>query len=95
MAAQPHSNLGPLFFLQKKCHFFCCRKVRKTEGLALSRQYSTLFGEVSAADGRNVEAALMELAKLLREREDLDMQKALKLSLEKTGKPNKSCCSKK
>ena len=69
------------------------RKVRKSEGLSLARQFSTLYGELSAADGSNVESTMMELAKLLREREDLELQKALKLSLEKGGK-KKACCQK-
>ena len=74
---------------------FSSRKVRKTEGVNLSKSYSTLFGEVSAADGRNVEPVIMELAKQLREREDQHMQKALKLSAEMTdaGK-EKKCCKK-
>lgn len=70
------------------------RKVRKNEGMTLADQYDALYEEVSAAEGTNVEEALFELAKQLREREDLDIQNALKLSLEKSGdgKKNKSCC---
>jgi hypothetical protein len=45
------------------------RHVRKSEGIQLARAYSTLFGEVSAADGRNVEHSITELAKLLAERQ--------------------------
>lgn len=68
--------------------------MRKNEGLSLANQYDTLFGEVSAADGQNVESVLLDLAKVLREKEDLDMQKALKLSIEKEDK-KKKCCGKK
>ncbi len=46
------------------------RRVRKCEGLDLARRFGALFWEVSAADGRNVEAALIDLAHRLRETED-------------------------
>lgn len=63
----------------------------------MSEEYETLFGETSAADGRNVEKTLWELARLLREREDQDIQKALRLSLDteddgRGKKKAKSCC---
>jgi hypothetical protein len=70
-----------------------CRRVRKSDGLQLSRQYNTLFSEVCAADGRNIEASITELAKLLRDREDLDMQTALTLSANKEHK-KRGCCNK-
>ena len=70
-------------------YFVTPRRVRKSEGLKLARAYSTLFGEVSALDGRNVDHAIIELAKLLAERQDFNIQKTIKLS-EKQEK--KSCC---
>ena len=59
-----------------KINFFIHRQVRKSDGLKLSSEYGTLFAEVSAADGRNVEANLLQMAKLLQEKQDLDIQKA-------------------
>lgn len=50
------------------------REVRKSDGLKLARAYTTLFGEVSAADGRNVDHCIIELAKLLAERQDFNIQ---------------------
>ena len=67
------------------------RQVRKSDGVKLSRQYSTLFFEVSAADGRNVDRSLTELAKLLEERQDFNIQKTIKLSEKKSANKN-SCC---
>jgi hypothetical protein len=58
--------------------------------MKLARAYSTLFGEVSAADGRNVDHSMTELAQLLAERQDFNIQRTIKLS-EKQNK-NK-CCS--
>ncbi len=55
------------------------RKVRKSEGLDLASSFSALFFEVSAAAGRNVEEALAELAKRLRDREDRDLRNAAAL----------------
>jgi hypothetical protein len=49
-----------------------------------------LFGEVSAADGRNVDHCLTELAKLLAERQDFDIQKTIKLSKKENEKSK--CC---
>ena len=49
------------------------RKVRKSEGLDLSSHFSAQFWEVSARDGRNVEAALAQLAQTLRDTEDRDL----------------------
>lgn len=74
------------------------RRVRKTDGLRLSEEYSILFGETSAFDGRHVDQVLLELASELRQRQDLDMQKTLTLSLE-AGEEDikskkKSCCGK-
>ena len=66
--------------------FFFLRKVRKAEGLRLSSEFETLFDEVSAADGRNVEANLWQMAKLLREKQDRDIQKAMAVSLHNTHK---------
>jgi len=60
----------------------------------LSRQYTTLFAEMSALDGRGVEPALAELAAALRQKEDRDLERALKLSAEETGKTKKKCCRK-
>ena len=71
-----------------------CRKVRKADGLKLSSEFETLFDEVSAADGRNVEANLLQMAKLLREKQDLDIQKAKEkpVSLHTKSTKKKNCC---
>ena len=72
-----------------------CRKVRKADGLKLSSEFETLFDEVSAADGRNVEANLLQMAKLLREKQDLDIQKAKQkpaVSLHTKSTKKKKCC---
>lgn len=69
-----------------------CRKVRKADGLKLSSEFGTLFGEVSAADGRNVEQNLLQMSRLLLEKQDLDIQKAMSLSLHVKRKGKKSCC---
>lgn len=71
--------------------------MRKTEGVKLAEQFgsgegSSLFHEVSAADGRNVEAALLELAHRLREREDLDMQRAALRLTDGDGRAKKKAC---
>ena len=81
--------LHPLPYDLIMLYFVSPRRVRKSEGLKLARAYSTLFGEVSALDGRNVDHAIIELAKLLAERQDFNIQKTIKLS-EKQEK--KSCC---
>ena len=74
-----------------------CRKVRKADGLKLSSEFETLFDEVSAADGRNVEANLLRMAKLLREKQDLDIEKAKQkptaaVSLHSKKTKKKKCC---
>jgi len=75
--------------------FLYLRRVNRAEGAALSRQYTTLFGETSASDGRGVESALSELAAALRQKEDRDLERALKLSAEnEAGKAKKKCCKK-
>lgn len=53
-----------------------------------------LFAEVSAADGKNVESSMMDLANLLKEKEDITMQKALTISLneEAARKKKSKCC---
>ena len=72
------------------------RKVRKTEGLKLSEAFTDcLFAEVSAADGKNVESSMMDLANLLKEKEDITMQKALTISLNEEAarkKKKNKCC---
>ncbi len=58
------------------------RKVRKTEGLKVSRVYpDCLFSEVSARDGRNVDQAMTDLARVLKENQDRDMRKAKTITL--------------
>lgn len=76
-----------LLFLFTDCYN---RKVRKVDGLKLSGEYGTLFDEVSAADGRNVEANLLQMAKLCAEKQDLDIQKA---ALQLTPHNKKKCCT--
>lgn len=69
-----------------------CSKVRKVDGMKLASEYETLFDEVSAADGRNVEVNLLQLAKLLAEKQDLDIQKSMTLNAKKLRKEKKNCC---
>ena len=71
------------------------RKVRKADGLKLSSEYGTLFGEVSAADGRNVEGNLLQMAKLLREKQDLDIQRSVSLLHEAKAKKEQQATKKK
>ena len=68
--------------------------MRKTEGLKLSEAFTDcLFAEVSAADGKNVEPSMMELAALLKEKEDINIQKALTITLnEEAARKKKKCC---
>lgn len=66
--------------------------MRKTQGLKLAEQYATYFGEVSAANGSNVEDTLTDLAKALLQREDQNMQNALNLILHEEPKKKKGCC---
>ena len=83
------------FFNDKYFSLWGCRKVRKTEGLRLSETFTDcLFAEVSAADGKNVESSMMDLANLLKEKEDITMQKALTISLneEAARKKKSKCC---
>ena len=68
--------------------------MRKTEGLKLSEAFTDcLFAEVSAADSKNVEPSMMELAALLKEKEDINIQKALTITLnEEAARKKKKCC---
>ncbi|TRY68944.1 hypothetical protein TCAL_03773 [Tigriopus californicus] len=68
------------------------RRVRKTQGLKLAEQYASQFGEVSAANGSNVEDTLTDLAKALLQREDQNMQNALNLILHEEPKKKRGCC---
>ena len=78
--------------------FFLSRKVRKAEGLRLSSEFESLFAEVSAADGRNVENNLLEMAKLLREKQDRDIERAMAAAVslhqkhQNRAKKKKTCC---
>ena len=74
------------------------RKVRESDGVQLALRYSSSFSEVSALDGTNVEKSLVEFAELLSKREDVQLEKALKLTLEqendlkRKGASKKACC---
>ena len=71
--------------------------MRKADGLRLANQYSTVFAEVSAADGRNIESAITEMAKLLKDKFYTDLQRgkanAETITLEKNKKKKNSCCT--
>ena len=55
---------------------FCIdRGVRKSDGLKLANQNSALFFEVSAADGRNIESAISEMATILKKNFDKDLER--------------------
>ena len=72
--------------------------MRKAEGLRLSSEFESLFAEVSAADGRNVENNLLEMAKLLREKQDRDIERAMAAAVslhqkhQNRAKKKKTCC---
>lgn len=51
------------------------RGVRKSDGLKLANQNSALFFEVSAADGRNIESAISEMATILKQNFDKDLER--------------------
>ena len=51
------------------------RSVRKSDGLKLAKQNSAMFFEVSAADGRNIESAVSEMAALLKQNFDKDLER--------------------
>ena len=56
-----------------------------------------MFAEVSAADGRNIESAITEMAKLLKDKFYTDLQRGKTngetISLEKNKKKKKGCCT--
>ena len=57
-------------------YIFCIdRGVRKSDGLKLANQSSALFFEVSAADGRNIESAISEMATILKQNFDKDLER--------------------
>ena len=67
--------------------------MRKADGLKLSSEFDTLFAEVSAADGRNVEENLSKMARILLEQQDLEIQKSMAVSLhDPVKKKKKMCC---
>ena len=49
--------------------------MRKADGLKLANQNSAMFFEVSAADGRNIESAVTEMATLLKQNFDNDLER--------------------
>lgn len=57
---------------------FIHRGVRKTDGLKLANQNGALFFEVSAADGRNIEPAITEMATILKQKFDKDLERGKK-----------------
>uniref|UniRef100_A0A0K2V4N1 EF-hand domain-containing protein n=2 Tax=Lepeophtheirus salmonis TaxID=72036 RepID=A0A0K2V4N1_LEPSM len=67
------------------------RKVQTLEGLQLSCQFDTLFHEVSALNGIHVEHALTQMVKLLLQKEDREIQKAMKLGLKKEFRKQRCC----
>ena len=61
--------------------------------MKLSSEFDTLFAEVSAADGRNVEENLSKMARILLEQQDLEIQKSMAVSLhDPVKKKKKMCC---
>ena len=55
--------------------FYVHRGVRKADGLKLANQNGSMFFEVSAADGRNIETAISEMATILKQNFDKDLER--------------------
>ena len=55
--------------------FYIHRGVRKADGLKLANQNGSMFFEVSAADGRNIETAISEMATILKQNFDKDLER--------------------
>ena len=74
---------------------FSYRKIRKADGLRLSSEFDTLFAEVSAADGRYVEENLCKMSRILLQKQDLDIEKSMAVSLHNPAQKKKKlfgCC---
>lgn len=67
------------------------RVVRQEDGQRLSREIDALFIETSAKDGSNIAEAVMELTRLLRTNEDLEV-KSVGMQLEAMNQKKSSCC---
>ncbi|XP_067655761.1 ras and EF-hand domain-containing protein homolog isoform X4 [Haliotis asinina] len=69
------------------------RVVRFDDGSRLAREYEGLFIETSAKDGSNIQEAVIELTRLLRTNEDLEVKNVgMQLQDMKTVKKSSSCC---
>ncbi|XP_046552322.1 ras and EF-hand domain-containing protein-like isoform X3 [Haliotis rubra] len=70
------------------------RVVRFEDGSRLSRECEGLFIETSAKDGSNIQEAVIELTRLLRTNEDIEVKNVgMQLQDMKTVKKSTSCCS--
>ncbi|XP_046373464.2 ras and EF-hand domain-containing protein homolog isoform X3 [Haliotis rufescens] len=70
------------------------RVVRFEDGSRLSREYEGLFIETSAKDGSNIQEAVIELTRLLRTNEDIEVKNVgMQLQDMKMVKKSTSCCS--
>ncbi|CAG5134148.1 unnamed protein product [Candidula unifasciata] len=68
------------------------RVVKYDDGVRLSREIEALFIESSAKDGSNIYEAVIELTRLLRTNEDMEV-KAVGMQLQLQPKPNRTCCN--
>lgn len=67
------------------------KAVKMKDGSRLADEYGSLFYETSAFNGENVSEAMEALARLLKEKEDKEIEKSFKLEDIPTTK--KGCCS--
>ncbi|XP_033107972.1 ras and EF-hand domain-containing protein-like [Anneissia japonica] len=69
------------------------RCIRAEDGERLARSFNALFIETSAKDGSNIQEAVSELGRRLRQTEDIEVQQSgLKLTDGSSGKKDSKCC---
>lgn len=64
--------------------------VKMKDGIRLADEYGSLFYETSALNGENVHDAMEALARVLKEKEDREIEKSFRLGAEQPSK--KFCC---